>query len=252
MSHGVFGSLGGGYVKAGTSLFRYSSQQRWFIQPFTMMVAVIYAPLLFIAALGFYLFLIFDLLGTLLDQIRSKLLNLITRMADRTGHTFKYFFWGPIVICLVAPLFLLSLFIPKFSSEVTVGVLAEFTDLTGNGAFKTMNQACWKASGELFRYIARKPFYVMPVLAIIATLYSFTLLGIGLCFVILIPLDWISAVIEMTRQRIVAITNRFGSEIDQSLGQFLYVPVVLIFLAPIFLAVLLIPKFASNFDPDCL
>lgn len=50
--------------------------------------------------------------------------------------------------------FLASLFMPKLSSEVPVGIVTEFADLTGNGAFKAINRACWRAAGELFRCVA--------------------------------------------------------------------------------------------------
>ncbi|MBI4748560.1 MAG: hypothetical protein HY774_08715 [Acidobacteria bacterium] len=250
MSQGVFCSLGRGYMQASASLFRYSLRQRWFVQPFTFGMAVVYAPFLMVVACGFYLFVVFDWLGAAVDWIRSGLLRVITAMADRMGQSFGSFLFGPVVICLVAPIFLLSLFIPKLSSAVPVSIVAEFADLTGSGAFKTVNRACWKAAGELFRYVASKPFYVMPVLAIIAIVYSVILLGVGLCFVILIPLDWLSALIELTRQWIVSLTNRLGSGIEHSFGQFLILPVLLVVIAPVFLAVLLIPKFASSVDVD--
>lgn len=67
------------------------------------------------------------------------------------------------------------------------------------GTFRRIQQVFWQAAKRLFDYVSNSFILLMPFVAIVAIFYSVILITIGLFFFLLIPLDWISCLIENIR-----------------------------------------------------
>lgn len=132
---------------------------------------------------------------------------------------------------MLSPLFLISLLIPKLSSNAASQfVIDEMSGaFNGMGAFKRLNGSVLTAAKNLFHYVANAPILVMPILAIVATLYSIVLICIGLVFAILIPLDWLSNLVESIRRGIVRFINVQQVKIRHHVTAFLLFPLSLQF-----------------------
>ncbi len=253
MSTGVFSCIGASYFKAAKNTFYFTRRGAPFLlKPFSLVCALFYSAILLIIGLFFYSLIILDWLGNLTDTLRKGLLNAMERQSWKINNGIVSFIFSPIIIVLLSPLFLLSVFIPKVSSNPVEDFAAnEVSDIfSGAGAFKRINKIIWGAAKRLFRYVGNANLILMPILSIIAILYSVILIAVGSIFAILIPLDWISYLIESIRQRIVSFTNNQQQKIRYSGSSFLIAPVLLTILAPLFLLLLIIPKFTTQLDAE--
>ncbi len=104
---------------------------------------------------------------------------------------------------------------------------------------------------SMFAYVSDvAPLLLKPVVAIIAIIYTSVLIVVGVIFIILIPLDWIGLLIEKTRQGIAKFANQRQENIRYHASAFLFNPALLALLSPIFLLIILIPKFSANVDVE--
>ncbi len=252
MSIGIFSYIGTSYVKAAKNTFYFTKHAPFLLKPFALAFALFYSVILLIISLFFYALIILDWLGNLTDTLRKGLLNAIDRQSRKINNGILSFILSPIIIVLLSPLFLLSVFIPKVSSNpIENFAVNEISDIfSGAGAFKRINKIIWGAAKRLFRYVGNANLILMPILSVIAILYSIVLIAVGSIFAILIPLDWISYLIESIRQGIVSFTNNQQQKIRYSGSSFLIAPVLLAVLAPLFLLLLIIPKFTTQLDVE--
>jgi hypothetical protein len=59
-------------------------------------------------------------------------------------------------------------------------------------------------------------------------------------------LDWLSGLVEYTRQKIARIAYKLQDSVHKSFGGFIFISPLLIVLAPLFLVLLIIPKITSQ------
>jgi len=250
MSDGVFLSLSKTYLSSAKEAFHYIAFAPLIIKPFALVVALIYSIVLIPVGVVFGLLIVFDWVGKITDLIRNTIINAMDKQSWGIDDSFFSFLLRPIVLVLIAPLFLLSVFIPKLSSNAMVDIAEnELSDLvSGAGAFKKINNIIWRAAHRLFIYVSNAPLVLKPFVAIIAIIYSIILIIVGAVFFILIPLDLISGAIEGLRQWVVRFANSQQQKIRYSGSGFLLAPVLLVLLSPLFLAIILVPKFTTNLD----
>jgi len=252
MNNGIFFSLSKSYFNSALSSFYYMGQTNLLFKPVALLIAILYSAILIPASTIFILFIIFDWVGGITDALRKLLINLIYQQSRLIDKSFISFILCPILLSILSPIFLLSLFIPKFSSNTLVNIAENELSaiISGVGAFKTINEITWSAANRLFIYVSNTYLIIKPIAAVVAIIYSTVLIIEGAIFAILIPIDWISQLIENSRQGIVRFANVQQRKIRYNTSSFLLSPIVLVILAPFFLAVILIPKFATNFDMD--
>lgn len=252
MSDGVFLSLSKSYLMSAKNTFYYLGNAPFLLKPIALIIAVLYAIVLIPVGAVFGALIVFDWVGGVTDSIRKALLELMDKQSWSVDNSLMSFLLRPILLVLIAPLFLLSVFIPKLSSNALVNMAAnEVSDIvSGAGAFKRINEIIWRAAHRLFVYVSNAPLLLKPLAAIVAVIYSIVLIVVGAVFFILIPLDWVSRIIESARQWVVRFANEQQQKIRYSGGSFLFAPLLLVILAPVFLAIILVPKFTTNIDVE--
>ena len=163
-------------------------------------------------------------------------------------HSLKDFILRPLWVIFIAPFFILSLIVPKISSESIVNMATEEVkdNLNERGGFRKVNGIIWMAFRNLYLYIINTPFYLMPIVTLVGMSYAIIFMVLGTIFTLLMPLDWISSVVETIRQWIVKFVNKRQENIKYNIKSFLFTPIVLAFLTPIFLLVIFIPKITSQ------
>jgi len=250
MKAGIFFHIADSYKQASANCLAYIGRLPWLFKPFCFPVALIYAIVLLASSAVFYILVVFDKLGQLTDWLRNLILNEMSTQRYNLSNSLMAFLFRPIVLALLSPLFLISLVVPKMSSDpVEDFIMHESVEiLDGTGAFKTVNGILWDDAKRLFVYVSNISLLLMPVTAVIAVVYSLILIIIGLVFAILIPLDWLSLLIETMRQYIARTAHRLQYKVDQSFSTFLFTPLFLTLLVPIFLVLLVVPKFTTQFD----
>ncbi len=252
MSEGVFLSLSKSYLMSAKNSFYYIKQVPLLLKPVVLVIAILYSIILVPVGGIFGALIIFDWIGEVTDAIRKSLLELMDKQSWSVDNSLMSFLVRPVLLVLMTPLFLLSVFIPKLSSNALVNMAAnEISDIvSGAGAFKRINEIIWRAAHRLFVYVSNEPLLLKPVAAIIAVLYSIALIVVGAVFFILIPLDLISRFIENIRQWIAQFANGQQQKIRYNGGAFLFAPLLLVLLSPIFLAIILVPKFTTSLDVE--
>lgn len=252
MSDGVFLSLSKSYFMSAKNAFYYVGQAALLLKPFALVVALLYAFVLVPVGGVFAALVIFDWISGITNTIRKLLIQLMDEQSWSVDNSLISFLLRPILLVAIAPLFLMSVFIPKLSSNALVNMAANEVSsiVSGAGAFKRINEIIWRAAHRLFIYVSNAVLLLKPIAAIIAVFYSIILIIVGAIFIIFIPLDWLSRLIESIRQGIVRYANWQQQKIRYSASAFLFSPLLLIILSPIFLAVILIPKFTTNIDVE--
>lgn len=250
MSTGVFRSISRAYFSAAKNTFHYTGKAHLLLQPAALIISFIYSPILIITGIVFSAFIILDLFGGLVDDIRRFILRSLERQSWSVDDSFVSLVLRPILVILIAPLFILSLFIPKLSSDALLEYATdELKDIiSGAGAFRKLNEILWRTSRRLFIYVSKTNWLLKPIAGIIALFYSPVLIFIGFLFVFFIPLDWVSGLVESSRQGVARFVENRQQNVEHYASAFIFTPPLLVFLAPIFLAILLIPKFASNLE----
>ncbi|PPK74906.1 hypothetical protein B0F87_107149 [Methylobacter tundripaludum] len=243
MSVGVFASISSSYLKAAKNVFTYFDYSPSLLKPVVLLLALIYALFLLFIGIIFYCFIILDWVGQLTDGIRNFFMSVIENNSYRVGSSLFSFLFRPLGMLVLAPLFLISLCIPKFSSAVE---LDPYGVSDAMGTFKRIQQAFWQAAKRLFYYVSNSFILLMPFVAVIAVFYSLVLIVMGLVFFLLIPLDWISHLVENIREGIANFCHNHQRKIVYSFADFLFSPILLIILSPIFMGLLIIPKFSGE------
>lgn len=248
MNQGVFSSLSESYFQASKNGFYFVGNTNWLMKPLALVLAMGFSLFLLPVGIVFWAFIILDHLGGATDGIRKGIINSMENNSYAISHSFGSFIFSPIWLVLTAPLFILSLAIPKVSSDAMLNMAQnEVCEIiSGAGAFKRMNKILWNASNNLFVYLRYSPLLLKPFVAIIAIIYSIVLTLLGAFFIIFIPLDWISQIVENIRQGIVRFVDRKQYAISHNTGAFIFTPALLVILAPLFLIAILIPKFTSQ------
>ena len=252
MSIGIFSSLSRSYLQTAKNSFYFIGRVSFILKPIALIIAGLYSIVLIPIACIFCLLIVFDWLGNATDIIRKSILRLMDNQSWSVDNSLLSFLFRPVVLVLIAPLFIISTFIPKLSSNALVNfAVDEATNITsGFGAFRKINEIIWRAAHRLFSYVAKAPLLLKPIVAIVAIFYSIILIVAGALFGILIPLDWIGKLIEGMRQGIVRFVDNHQNKTKYSGTAFLFSPPLLIILFPIFLIMILVPKFSAAFIPD--
>ncbi|MFZ2727774.1 MAG: hypothetical protein WAX77_16095 [Methylococcaceae bacterium] len=243
MSTGVFSSIGQSYLRASKNVFAYLGYSPFLLKPFVLLLALIYALFLLGIGIAFYCLVILDWLGHLTDGIRNIFINALEANSYKIANSLLSFLIRPILIVILAPLFLITLCIPKFSSTVE---LDPYGISDAMGTFKRIQQIFWRSAKRLFHYVSNSFILLTPFVALIAAVYSLVLIAMGLVFFLLIPLDWISRLVENIREGIANFCHNRQRKITYSFANFVFSPLLLIVLAPVFLALLIIPKFSGE------
>jgi len=248
MSNGVFSSLSQSYFQASKNVHYYVGHSTWILRPVTFVLAIVFSIILLPVGFVFWVLIFLDHLGSTTDGIRKSIINSMDNHSWHISDSFMSFLFRPIVLVLTAPLFILSLAIPKVSSDAMVNVAAdELAEIiSGAGAFKRLNTIIWNAANRLFVYVGNASLLLKPIAAVIAIFYSIVLIILGTLFIFLIPLDWLSQIIENIRQSVVRFVDSKKEQIKYKGSAFLFTPATLVLLSPLFLAAILIPKFATQ------
>jgi len=180
------------------------------------------------------------------------LLRLMEKLSRSISYSFWSFLFSPIILIIVSFLFLLSLLIPKISSDIELKehtkLISEIFD--GSGIFKRVNKILWNASNNMFRYIINVSLFLKPFLAIIAIIQSIFLLIVGLLFFILIPLDWINSFFEKIKERLINTTRKWISKIPNNFFSFVFYSILVMFMSILILLSQIIPKISFSFETN--
>jgi hypothetical protein len=247
MNAGVFAKVGQSYFNALDSISHYWERAHGVLKPVLFPIACVYSFMLLIISIIFYAGIVFDWLGKLTDWIRQYILDAMKNQSYCIDNSLGSFLFRPIFLLLLSPLLLASLLFPKLSSDTLdsfSGDVGDFFD--GDGAFKTVKTVFLQGAGRLFDYVASTHLLLKPVTAVVAIVYSLILMAVGFGFALLIPLDWLSRLVEITRQWIASTAYQLQQRIYQSFMQFMLVPPLMIVLAPLFMLLLIIPKLTSQ------
>jgi len=244
MKQGIFSILGTIYFASAKNTFYYVGNNSLMIKPFTFFIALSYSTILIPIGLIFSMFIIFDWLSKITDAIRNFFLNIIDKQSWSIDNSFLSFLIRPIILVILIPLFILSIFIPRLSTNYIVHDVSIM--LSATGTFKQINIIIYRAANKLFVYISAAPLLMKPFLAIIGIIYSIILIIFGTLFIFLIPLDWISKGIEGIRIYITNFISKLQYNIKYKVRAFLFTPIILTLFFPIILCILIIPKFTTN------
>lgn len=244
---GIFASVGQSYFNALDSISHYWQRAHWLLKPVLFPVACLYSLALLIISVIFYAGIVFDWLGKLTDWTRQSILNAMKNQSDRIDNSLSAFLFRPIWLLLLSPLLLGSLLFPKLSSDTLDSFGGDADDFfEGDGAFKMVNAVFLQGAGRLFDYVAHTHLLLKPLTAAVAIVYSLMLIAVGFGFALLIPLDWLSSLVETIRQWIARTAYQLQHRISESFAHFLLMPLLLIALAPVFMVLLIIPKMTSQ------
>jgi hypothetical protein len=247
MNAGIFSTVGQSYFKAAGSNWYYWKYASWLSKPILLPITAVYSLILGLIGVIFYAGIIFDWLGKLTDFIRQHILNAMKNHSYRIDDSLSAFLFRPIWLVLLSPLLLASLLFPKLSSDTPDNFGGDADDFfEGDGAFKTVNAVFLQGTRRLFDYVAYTHLLLKPFTVMVAIVYSLILMAVGFGFALLIPLDWLSRVVEHIRQWIARTVYQLQNRIYQSFFQFLFVPPLMIALAPVFMVLLIIPKMTSQ------
>ena len=250
MVSGTFSSIGNSYAKAIGSLFYHAVHATFILKIPFLILSVIYSIFLIFISIVFYLLIVIDWLSNIINRIRIIFLSIMESSSWNIDSNLISFIVRPIVIVLLSPIFFISLFIPKLSGNSIGDVLANESKSVANGmgVFGKIRGVLWGSIGRLFRYVSSSSVLLFPITLPIAIIYSVVLFVLGLFFMLLVPLDWLSSLIDSVRVGIVRYVDNSQSSIRYSTPSFLFKPIFLSVLAPVFLALLLIPKLTSQIN----
>ncbi len=237
-----------GYFQAGKNVFYYVGNSSMVMKPFAFILAIGFNIILLPVGIIFGLFIVLDHLGNYTDSMRQSIINAMESHSWRVDDSLLSFIFRPIIIVFLSPLFIISLIIPKVSSDAMINASADEVKqiINGAGAFKRLNSVIWNTMHRMFIYIKNAPLLLKPIVALIAIYYSMVLIILGTIFIFLIPLDWLSQIVESIRQGIVRFVDSSQERIRYRTNAFIFIPIVLVLLAPLFLIAILIPKFSSS------
>jgi len=221
MKEGVFSTLSLSYFNAIKNSFYYVGHTHWLLKPFVLPIALGYILILVPCGLIFGVFIVFDWLSNMTDKIRNFFLKFMENQSHYVNNSLFEFLIRPLLLLLTLPLFLLSLILPKFSSNIVVNMAIDEILIDGAGTFKKINKILWRTANRLFLYVTQVFLFLKPVVAIVAVFYSLVLIVTGIVFLILVPLDWLSKLVERTRVLIVRFVQKREENIKYELNSFI-------------------------------
>lgn len=250
MKKGTFEIIGNSYSAAGTNLFRFSNQCSWFFRPFLFIFSIIASALLMIGSLLFNVLRIFDVLSSLVDSLRQTLLNKLRNLSTSLDNSFLSFLLYPVIMILIAAIFIISVLIPKISTNhSTVGHhVINNMSLTGVGTFREIIQIGLSGIRNLYSYVGNKFILVRPFLIIPCLINTMLLMILILGATPLLLFDMISYLIDQIRIVCIRVSRSLSEGIRNSFTSFIINPLVMLVLVPIIIAALIIPKFSTSLN----
>jgi len=247
MEERVFAAMATAYFEAAENLFSYSSEIFWLFRPLFWIVSIFYGAFLLVCGVFFFILIIFDYCGKLVDRIRMFIFDSMRDAAEATNDSFFTFLFFPIWVALLAPFFLLSLLIPKLSSEKDYFETGDFfVAIFSGGCFGKTGRILLVTCKNTFSFLDYIHWLFKPIVLVIAILYSMVLLLLAACFYLLVPLDWISSLLDRIRRGVIGISEWLAESVEENFFGYALSPIVMVCLSPLFLFILIIPKFSGT------
>jgi len=252
MAKGTFQIISESYQRGANNLFNYCQEAPWILKPFLYIYALMGCVVLYVSSFAFYILIIFDHLASAVNCVRRGLLNAIEERSRNVEDSFIEFIFNPIIIALLTPIFILSALLPKISSELDIdeatGEILEKLDITSNGTFRKIMDYSKDTISNSLDYIKESSIIWWPFLILPWLFNSLLMLIIIVISTPLLLLDLFSYIIDSIRGFCIKISRNLGESTEESFGWFLFSPIILALLAPVFILVLIIPKFSTGID----
>jgi len=114
------------------------------------------------------------------------------------------------------------------------------------GVFTSLSSSYFQAAKNVYFFVGEVSWLVKPFALIFAMGFSAALFPVGLVFWVLIFLDHLGSTTDTIRMSIIHAMEEHSWRISDSFGAFLFRPVILVFISPLFIASLAIPKVSSS------
>ena len=252
MAKGTFQIISESYQIGANNLFEYCSGLPWIFKPFFYCYAIVGALVLYACSLIFYVLIIFDYLASIVNAIRKSLLSIIEGNSEAAQDSLGSFIFSPLIICIITPIFILSALLPKISSEIdideTTGEVLEKADITSSGTFRKIISFSMDTISNLFSYIRDQSLLFMPFLIIPCLINCILMLILILISTPLLLFDLFSYIVDSIRSVCIRISRSLGQSTENGFGGFVFSPILLVLLVPIFIGILIIPKFSTGID----
>jgi len=252
MTKGTFQIISESYQNAISNLFEYCNQFHWIIRPIFFIYACAASLIMLVASLIFSILIIFDALARFVNSIRDAIFESMYNNSENVRYTLNGFIFNPIIVCLTVPIFILSIILPKISSELEFD--ESISDVIGNfnfansGAFQKIIRISLYIISELLYFFHKSSVLFWPLLAIPFLFNSALMLFVILISTPLLILDLISWIVDGIRFACVKIAIGLSKSVNHGFSGFLFSPAILLILVPVFILVLIIPKFSSTIE----
>ncbi len=252
MAKGTFQIISESYQRGANNLFNFCQEAPWILKPFLYIYALLGSAALYISSFAFYVLIIFDHLSSAVNWIRRGLLNTIEDRSRNVEYSLVGFIFNPLIIAILTPIFILSALLPKISSELDIdeatGEILEKLDITSSGTFKKIMNFSKDTISNSFDYIKESSIIWWPFLIIPCLFNSLLMLIIIVISTPLLLLDLFSYIIDSIRGFCIKVSRNLGESTEEGFGWFLFSPIILVLLVPVFIVVLIIPKFSTGID----
>ena len=116
------------------------------------------------------------------------------------------------------------------------------------GLFESISNGYFLAGNKSFEYLKSKMILIKLLFFPIA-FFVFVCMGLsGIFFRMFILLDWISDFIDGLRKGVLSMLTNLQNDIPNSFRAFIFNPLLITLLAPVFFLCALLPKFSSNIN----
>jgi len=251
MSKGTFQLISESYRNGAKGLFRYCQTIPFLLKPFFYCYALVVSIVLHLCSSVFYVLIIFDYLASFINSIRSALFNTIQKKSRKILNSTIAFLFNPLLIALLTPIFILSAILPKISSELEIddftGDIIDNSDITGSGTFKKIITFSIETVHNSFIFFREKSIFLWGLLIIPCITNSILMFILILISIPLMLLDLLSYIIDSIRKVCVKISQGLGQSTIRFSG-YLFSPFIMVLLVPVFLAILIVPKFSTGID----
>lgn len=252
MAKGTFQIISESYQIGAKNLFKYCRNAPMILKPFFYVYAIFTYVVLYISSFVFYILIVFDFLATIVNSIRKALLNSIETKSKNVQYSFSAFIFNPLIIAILTPIFILSAILPKISSEIgiddTTGDILDNLDITGSGTFRKIINFLMGTISNLFVFIKQKNVLFLPFLILPYLFHCVIMLFLILISTPLLLLDLFSYIIDSIRDFCIRISRNLGKSTENGFWGFAFSPIILVFLVPVFIGILVIPKFSTGID----
>jgi len=116
LGHGYFFKLGNLYLNLAKELLFNSFKHGILFFPIAIIITILIAPLSTIVGIFFYLFIVLDLFGWFIVIIREFIVTSSGKLARTSSNNFFTIIINPPLLIILSPMYLLLIFIPKFST----------------------------------------------------------------------------------------------------------------------------------------